>query len=75
MIDLIFQKKSVDNAASNSKNDNYGDILFNKCLTDEHVNSDDPNKIGSDNEIIAQGTICQIASFLLKMWTLKFVTV
>ena len=66
-INLILQKKSVGNASSNSKNYNYGGILFSKCFTDEHINSNDPNKTASDNEIIAQSTICQIASFLLKI--------
>ena len=49
-------EESVDAASINSKNencsnDNYGDILSNKSFTDEHINSDDPNKTASDNEI------------------------
>ena len=51
-----FLGESVNIASDNSKNDNsnnnnYSNILSDKSFTDEHVNSDDPNKIASDNKI------------------------
>ena len=35
----------------NSINDNYGDILSDNSFTNQHTNSDDPNKTASANEI------------------------
>ena len=51
-----FPGESINIASANSKNDNsknnnYSNILSDKRFTDEHVNSDDPNKIASDNKI------------------------
>ena len=51
-----FLGESVNIASDNSKNDNsnnnnFSNILSDKSFTDEHVNSDDPNKIASDNKI------------------------
>ena len=42
---------SANSKKDNSKNKNYSNILSDKRFTDEHVNSDDPNKIASDNKI------------------------
>lgn len=42
---------SANSKKDNSKNNNYSNILSDKRFTDEHVNSDDPNKIASDNKI------------------------
>ena len=42
-------EKSVDTALINSNNDNYSKT--DKSFTDEHINSDDPNKIAFDSEI------------------------
>ena len=49
-------EKSVDTVSNNSKNQNfnygnYDHISSDKCFTDEHINSDDPNKTASENEI------------------------
>ena len=51
-----FPGESINIASANSKNDNsknnnYSNILSDKRFTDDHVNSDDPNKIASDNKI------------------------
>ena len=42
---------SANSKSDNSKNNNYSNILSDKRFTDDHVNSDDPNKIASDNKI------------------------
>ena len=42
-------EESVDTTLINSNNDNYSET--DKSFTDEHINSDDPNKTASDSEI------------------------
>ena len=42
---------SINSKKENFINDNYGDIFLSDKSTDEHINSDDPNKTASDNEI------------------------
>ena len=42
-------EESVDATLINSNNENYSET--DKSFIDEHINSDDPNKIASDSEI------------------------
>ena len=49
-IDVHQEIVSFDN--ENSINDSYGNILSNQSFTDESINSKDPDKTASDNEII-----------------------
>ena len=42
-------EESVDTALINSNNDNYSET--GKSFTDDHINSDDPNKTASDSDI------------------------
>ena len=43
--------KSINFKKDNCNYDNYGEILFSERFTNEHINSDDPNKTASDDEI------------------------
>ena len=45
----LIPEESVDTTLMNSNNDNYSET--DKSFTDEHINSDDPNKTASDSQI------------------------
>ena len=45
----LIPEESVDTTLMNSNNDNYSET--DKSFTNEHINSDDPNKTASDSQI------------------------
>ena len=57
-------EESVDTALIDSNDDNYSET--DKSFTDEHINSDDPNKTVSDSEITINSIEHHLSSFIIR---------